>query len=565
MVRGRVLLKRYIIAVTAIFLSMSISLLYAQETTYKVLNPRGFMPEVQLTPLASRPSDLNDKTVYLLTSKQEGSHIEVVLAKVAEELTKRFPGVKIINKYKPSAYMTNDPELWDEMVRNGQAFVYGAAPSCSTTHWSTTWAAGLEKRGLPGVVIVYDTLIDTVKITSEMKGTPVRWVPVNYPPQKMTEKQMADATDKAIKALTTAPIDNEKKTGKYTPPRPPKYAPPGTYPRIQEYFYKQGWTDGLPIVLPTQERVTAMLRGTKHKRDEVVATSVWPEKWTATIEKVAINGVMAGCRPEYMPVLLATVEAWANWDNDSTIRSTNSFSYMQVVNGPIRKEIDMNPGIYAMGPGNQANATIGRALRLFIINLGGGQAGVNMMATQGNPSAYSFCFPENEEASPWGPLSADLGSKPGESTVTIFSGGWCHVGNYLSGNLDSLIRAIRYFEWPNGVVVLMAPQAAKLHAQKGSSKNDVKDYIWKNATLTMKEFKSDVYYSWFIEPILKGKEMYGQKYLWPKEYLTMSDDAVVQIYPRQNIYIVVVGGETNPMMQGWRFAYPSTASVDKWR
>jgi len=111
----------------------------------------------------------------------------------------------------------------------------------------------------------------------------------------------------------------------------------------------------------------------------------------------------------------------------------------------------------------------------------------------------------------------------------------------------------------------MAPQAAKLHAQKGSSKNDVKDYIWKNATLTMKEFKSDVYYSWFIEPILKGKEMYGQKYLWPKEYLTMSDDAVVQIYPRQNIYIVVVGGETNPMMQGWRFAYPSTASVDKWR
>jgi hypothetical protein len=242
MVRGRVLLKRYIIAVTAIFLSMSISLLYAQETTYKVLNPRGFMPEVQLTPLASRPSDLNDKTVYLLTSKQEGSHIEVVLAKVAEELTKRFPGVKIINKYKPSAYMTNDPELWDEMVRNGQAFVYGAAPSCSTTHWSTTWAAGLEKRGLPGVVIVYDTLIDTVKITSEMKGTPVRWVPVNYPPQKMTEKQMADATDKAIKALTTAPIDNEKKTGKYTPPRPPKYAPPGTYPRIQEYFYKQGWT-----------------------------------------------------------------------------------------------------------------------------------------------------------------------------------------------------------------------------------------------------------------------------------------------------------------------------------
>jgi hypothetical protein len=188
-----------------------------------------------------------------------------------------------------------------------------------------------------------------------------------------------------------------------------------------------------------------------------------------------------------------------------------------------------------------------------------------MMATQGNPSAYSFCVPENEEASPWQPLSVDMGYKPGESTVTIFSGGWCHVGNYLNGNLDALINAIRYFEWPNGVVVLMAPQAARMQSAKGSDKNAVEDYIHKNATLTMKEWKTDVYYSWFVEPLLKGKEQYGLKNLWPKEYLGLPDDAVVQVYPRQNVHVVVVGGETNPMMQGWRFAYPSTASVDKWR
>jgi len=393
----------------------------------------------------------------------------------------------------------------------------------------------------------------------------VRFVPVSYPPQKMTEKRMAEVTDTVIKALITPPSGNEKNTGKYTRPKPPRYTPALTPSQVQDYFYKQGWTDGLPIIPPTKEMVAAMLKGTKHKADEVVATSIWPEKWTATVEKVAINGVMAGCRPEYMPVLLATVEAWAKWDNDSTIRSTNSFSYMQVVNGPIRKEIGMNAGIYAMGPGNQANASIGRALRLFIINLGGGQAGVNMMATQGNPSAYSFCLPENEEASPWGPLSVDMGFKSGDSTVTIFSGGWCHVGNYLNGNLDALIRAIRYFEWPNGIVVLMAPQAAKMQETKGRSKDDVKEYIHKNATLTMGEWKQDVYYSWYIEPLLKGKEMYGQKSPWPKEYLGLPDDAVVSIYPRRNVHVVVVGGDTNPMMQGWRFAYPSTASVDKWR
>jgi hypothetical protein len=553
------------ICVLSLFLSPFISESSAAEKGLQVYNPRGYKPDIQLVPLAARVPDLNDKVVYMITQKAEGSEIETVFDMVKEELTKRFPRVKIVFKYKPSAYMTSDPALWDEMVKDAQAFIYGAAPSASTTHWVTTWAALLEKKGLPGVVILYDTLIDTAKITSEMTGTPVRWVPVSYPPQRMPEKQKAEVLDKVVKALTTQPTATEKKTGKYTPPKPPKFVPAGTAAQIQDYFHKQGWTDGLPVILPTKTNVAAMLKGTKHKPDEVVATSVWPEKWHATVEKIAINGVMAGCKPEYMPVLLATVEAWAKWDNDSTIRSTNSFSYMQVVNGPIRKEIGMNAGIYAMGPGNQANASIGRALRFFIINLGGGQAGVNMMATQGNPSAYTFCFPENEEASPWAPLSVDMGFKANESTITIFSGGWCHVGNYLSGNLDSLIRAIRYFEWPNGIVVLMAPQAAKMQANKGLNKNDVKDYIYKNATLTMKEWKQDVYFSWFILPILKGKEMYGQKYLWPKEYLDLPDDAVVSIYPKQNVHVVVVGGDTNPMMQGWRFAYPSTASVDKWR
>jgi hypothetical protein len=178
---------------------------------------------------------------------------------------------------------------------------------------------------------------------------------------------------------------------------------------------------------------------------------------------------------------------------------------------------------------------------------------------------YSFAFAENEELSPWESFAVGRGYDAKESTIAIFSGGWSHVGNYLSGNIESLAKAIRNFEWPNGVVVLMAPQAAKMYAQKGLSKRDVEDVIWKNATLTKKEFKADVYYSWFIEPILKGKEMYGQKYLWPKEYLDLPDDAVLQVYPRQNVHVIVVGGEANPMMQAWKFAYPSFGSIDKWR
>ncbi len=556
------------------FLSLSILLksffvgstsLCAEEPVFKVLNPQGYMPAVKLTPLAPRPADLNDKVVYLITPKQQGSHIEVALEKIGEALKKRFPKVKIVSKYKPSPYQTDDPELWGEMVKNAHAFVYGAAPSGSSTFYGFVWTAELEKKGLPGVVVMYDTLVETARLTSNMKGVAVRWGTVTYPPQKMTEEQMAVSTGKVIDALTRPLEEGEKKTGMYTPPIPRKFAMEGTHSEIQEYFYKQGWTDGLPIVLPTEDRVATMLKGTRHRPDEVVSATVWPEKWTATVEKVAINGVMAGCRPEYMPVLLASVEAWAKGDNASNIRSTNSFSYLQLVNGPIRKELDMNAGVYALGPGNQANASIGRALRLFITNLGGGQPGLNMMGTLGNVSGYSFCIPEYEEESPWESYSVEMGYKPSESIVTIFSGGWSHVGNFLDGNIDSLIKAVRYWERPLGIVALLSPQAAKLQFQKGLRKNDVKEYIWKNATLTMKEFKSDVYYTWFVEPLLKGKKMFGQTYLWPPEYLNLPDDAIIQAYPRQNIYVVVVGGETNPMMQAWKFAQPSTVSVDKWR
>ena len=132
------------------------------------------------------------------------------------------------------------------------------------------------------------------------------------------------------------------------------------------------------------------------------------------VEKVAINGVMAGCKPEYMPVLLASVEAFMKRDYEAVVRSTNSFSFMEIINGPIRKQLEMNADAWAVVSVNQANSTIGRALRLFIINLGGGKPGTNMMGVIGNISSVSFCFPEYKERSPWIPLSVELGFKPNE-------------------------------------------------------------------------------------------------------------------------------------------------------
>ncbi len=187
-----------------------------------------------------------------------------------------------------------------------------------------------------------------------------------------------------------------------------------------EACYSRGWTDGLPVVPPTPERVLRMLGGTRRDKDEVVAI-VPPDLVECTVEKVAINAVMAGCLPEYLPVVLAAVAAACTdtFNIHGLLATTMSVGPMIVVNGPIRRRIGMNSGINAMGQGNRANASIGRALQLVVRNVGGGRPGGVDRATLGQPGKYTFCFAENEEDSPWEPLSVERGIAPGVSAVTL--------------------------------------------------------------------------------------------------------------------------------------------------
>ena len=145
---------------------------------FAALNPRGFMPSIELAPLAPRNANLDKKVIYIINSWGAGSGLDNILANVADSLQSRFKNAEVISLHKPSPYMNDDPDLWDEMAKKESSFIYGAAPSCSTTAWAVTWAAGLEKRGLPGVVIIYDTLIDDAKLSCERVGTAVRWVAV---------------------------------------------------------------------------------------------------------------------------------------------------------------------------------------------------------------------------------------------------------------------------------------------------------------------------------------------------------------------------------------------------
>ena len=190
-----------------------------------------------------------------------------------------------------------------------------------------------------------------------------------------------------------------------------------------EAGYDRGWSDGFPVVPPTAERVHRMLTGTSRDPQEVVAV-VPPDLVSCTVEKVAINAVMAGCKPEYLPVVLAAVEAACTDEfNIHGLLATTYFSSpVVIVNGPIANAIGMNSGVNALGQGNRANATIGRALQLVVRNVGGGKPGGVDRATLGNPGKYSFCFAEREEDSPWEPLHVERGLAPGSSAVTLFAG-----------------------------------------------------------------------------------------------------------------------------------------------
>lgn len=251
-----------------------------------------------------------------------------------------------------------------------------------------------------------------------------------------------------------------------------------------EALFERGWSDGLPLVPPTERRVLAMLEGTGRAADEIVAT-VPPDLVPCTVEKVAINAVLAGCKPEYLPVVLAAVEAICTdaFNIHGVLATTMPVAPVLVVNGPVRRRIGMNSGKNVFGQGNRANSTIGRAVQLVVRNVGGGRPGEIDRAAHGNPSKLSFCFAEDEENSPWTPLATEFGAAPGQDAVTAFCGeGPNTLVDQLSRDPESLSRsyaaALRPLTHPKLVmafdaILAVGPEHARIFREAGWSKDDL--------------------------------------------------------------------------------------------
>lgn len=267
---------------------------------------------------------------------------------------------------------------------------------------------------------------------------------------------------------------------------------------VYEFVMRNGWGDGLPIIPPTRERVAELVSAAGRAEQEVVATLA-PEWGEATVEAIASNAVMAGCAAHHMPVVIAAVAAMASEEfNLYGVQSTtNPVAVAGFVNGPIAKEADFNSSWNCLGPGNRSNAVVGRALRLILMNIGGGVPGDMDRATHGQPGKFSFFFAENEEDSPWSPYHKDQGYDMDESTVTVF--GPASTMNFAeaTGSAEELLRVVAagmrfpcsndsYFNGQPWLV--FAPEHAEVLSDGGYAKADVQQALWETSQQPFRVF-----------------------------------------------------------------------------
>lgn len=274
---------------------------------------------------------------------------------------------------------------------------------------------------------------------------------------------------------------------------------PNQFEAIQELYLDKGWTDGLPITPPTPDRVMDMLAFCPMSAEDIIC-EVPPNWGSASVEKLAINAVMAGCIPQYFPIVIAAFQAMSDpsFNLYAIQATTHPCAPLIIINGPIRDQLNLNSSSGAYGPCWRANATIGRAIRLALLNIGGAHPGIGDMSTQGSPAKYSYCIAENEENNPWNPLHVERGYSLEQNTVTVVAGEPPHNINDHTGSsaadiLTIISGAIAVTGANNAYTggetfLALGPEHAATIAQDGFSKQDIVDWLMKYALISLSRY-----------------------------------------------------------------------------
>jgi hypothetical protein len=438
----------------------------------------------------------------------------------------------------------------------------------------------MEKMGIPSVPIITQAYLDLAKSTAAQRGMPTLRVAYTVHPiwgktgdEVLTAISGDDPVSKkpfmkeVIDGLTQPLTADDQITGLQPVSPGPATFGPDTLDNHQTYFMNNQMTDYMPIIVPTEEKVAAMLKGTSHKPDEIVGRTGRTANgaYEYTVKQVAVNAVMAGCDPSFFPVVLALAAS----GELALGGSTTSFGYAMVINGPIRDKLNMNYGIGALTGFAQPNATIGRAWSLLGKNLGPGSIpGQTYWGGQGNNLNYNNCvIVEDEKSSPWVPFHVQKGFKAEENVVSVFSGWDMRMGHGAKGagaelpkfdeQIGSMLPTLARMY--NCVVVLDPITANTLKQQGYDTKEKLQQYLWKTYTTSAKDYReSFLAHVWIYPRALKGEEpMAG----WWK----LPDEAQIPMFPRaENIEFVVCGGQTNAFFQVGNMNYGRSFSIDKW-
>jgi len=340
----------------------------------------------------------------------------------------------------------------------------------------------IEDLGKPVIVLANKGFVNDARSAASSKGMPtLRVQPETVACESTVQADIESGIEGAMDGILaglTKPLSKEERSPTSEVRKEPRIAFKGNYQEVNRYYYTRGWTDGLPIVPPTQAAVDEMLKGTDLAPDYVVG-KVIPRLGKATVEKIAINAVMAGALPTHMPVLIAVVQALVDQKTrfDTFEVSTGSWAPFVAINGPVRNDINLNCSSGALSPGDIANASIGRAVGLVVKNVGGARKGIEDMGVLGNPGKYTLVLGEDEEESPWAPQQVDRGFKKEDSTVTIFfPNGYIQSvprGTDAKGILDSIASA-----GPGRMnCLVLIPSHAAILDSEGWTKEKVKEYL----------------------------------------------------------------------------------------
>jgi hypothetical protein len=347
----------------------------------------------------------------------------------------------------------------------------------------------IEERNKPAVPFTYQYFANDARSAASSKGLPsLRFVPEGVvsessDPEEI-ESGISAVIDQAIKALTGPLSGEEKSPSPRATEKPPRLIFKGNLNEVNRFFYKRGWTDGLPVIPPTEEAVQEMLTGTDLPRDEIVAT-LGPRGGKATVEKIAINAVMAGALPTALPYLIAGAKSLLNNRGaDMMAASTGSWAPFWVINGPAAKEIGLNSSFGALNPGDIANITIGRAMGLITKNIRGIRKGIEDMGVLGNPGKFAMVAAENEEDNPWEPLQVEQGFKREDNTVSLtFPQSFDQLYPYGTddkGLLKTMVCNLTPYR--TGITAfILTPTNARALAKRGWTKPSIREFVIKNA------------------------------------------------------------------------------------